>query len=79
MADYIYQRGSAPLLQWRDGIPPRPIRAADNVALGDVTIIPGGPEPIEGLMDDIKANFSTFAIGVFVGIFGYHIWQGPRR
>ncbi len=51
---YAYQRGGAPLLQWKDG-PPRQTRAADSVALGSTLSEPtlsmplprpGAPEPL---------------------------------
>jgi hypothetical protein len=53
---YPYQRGSAPLLSWRNG-PPRQSRAADATSLGSLegpTITmplprPGSPEPVGGL------------------------------
>ena len=82
---YPYQQGSQPIVQWRRGIPPAPTRAADNVSLGNdhyihATIIPGGPEPIESFLDDLKANFSSFAIGAVLGIVGYKmITKGKRR
>lgn len=48
---YPFQRDSSAIVQWRRGVPPMPTRAADNVSLGSVTIIPGGPEPIQGIFD----------------------------
>jgi hypothetical protein len=83
---YPFQQGSQPITQWRRGIPPMPTRGADNRTLGALgntylhaTIIPGGPEPIESFVDDLKANFSSFAIGAIVGIVGYRFFKGQRR
>jgi len=79
MSKYLFQRGSAPILQWRHGIPPRARRAADNVALGyvpDMTIVPGGPEPIAGIADTITQNFSSFGLGLVVGMVAYRLVAG---
>jgi len=76
MSKYLFQRGSAPLVQWRHGIPPRAIRAADNISLGDMTIVPGGPEPIEGIADTITQNFSSFGLGLVVGMVVYRLVAG---
>ena len=75
MAQYIYHRNTLPLVQWSRGVPPRPTRAADNIALGDQTIIPGGPEAIGSFVDDLKANFASFAIGGIAGAFLWSWWK----
>lgn len=78
MAQYLFQRGSAPILQWKT-TPPRARRAADLVSLGtyeNTTIIPGGPEPIQGILDDVKTSMGSFAIGILVGALGYHVIKG---
>jgi len=49
---YVYQRGnSAPILQWRHGVPPAAVPCPDLGAWQPVTIVPGGPESIQGIFD----------------------------
>jgi hypothetical protein len=82
MPDYVYMRGAQPLLQWRGGIPPRPIRAADNVALGNISMVPGGPEAIQGFSSD---EMFSFALGAAAGgvvaylMLGAFLTRGSRR
>lgn len=85
MPSYIFQRGSQPLVQWRGGLPPRPTRAADNVALGalgNITMVPGGPEAIQGFSSD---EIYLFGLGAAVGGFfaymllGAYMTRGARR
>lgn len=78
---YLFQRGSAPILQW-GRMAPRGRRAADLVSLGayeNTTIIPGGPEPIQGLggiLTDVTNNMGSFVVGLVVGALGYHVIKG---
>lgn len=70
MSRYLYDRGSKPIVAWTHGIPPAPTRAADNVSLGSVTIIPGGPEAIQDglihLPDGAGAQMIAIAAAGFV-------------
>jgi hypothetical protein len=64
MARYIYQRGGAPLLQWRNGVGPSGSRAGETRGLGslggntlDVPLpVPGGPEPLGAYRTRARAN-----------------------
>jgi len=56
MSAYIYKMGSRALMKYgRWGAAPMGVQAADDRTLGDVTIIPGGPEPIAGVVDDVTS------------------------
>lgn len=87
MANYIFQRNSSPIVNWASGWPPRPTRAADNVSLGGITMVPGGPEMIQGtggacpclagITDFVSAN-PLVAIGGAAAAWYLFIRKGAR-
>lgn len=74
MRGYPFQRNSSPIVNWANGHPPRPAIAAETVALGsgDYTIVPGGPEMIQGVTDGCPA--CPLVLGA-LAIGGYLAWK----